>query len=260
MGRLRRLDLAVHLTLVEAQGSGGTSVVQVEGYSGGTSVIDCSSGLERLRRADARLPASVLHGLEKSAWKVLPVVTCADQLGLAQWVLWGSCESPEEHADEMGLEAEEREEYLKSAPTRADIVERSPGWLTQGEKLLTLDEMAALADRSGDAYCSKVVKALSELDRLPEVPGVTHEDARNDGGEFVGYGAVLTYGDDWTCMLVDHMVQYAMEGGVSYEMAFGQGIALTGADDLLADLERTAEWLSHCRALDDLIDLLAGEQ
>jgi PRTRC genetic system protein F len=260
VGSMRRLDLAVHMTLVEAKDERGTSIVQVEGYSDGMSVIDCSGGLERLRRVDARLPASVLRGLEKMAWKVLPVVTCADQVGIARWVLWGGCESPEEHADEMRFQAEEREEYLKSAVTRAEIAERAPEWITRAEDLLTLGQMAALAARSRDPYCSKIVKALRDLERFPAVQGVTHDEARNDGGEFVGYGAVLTCGEDWTCMLVDHMVDYAMEGGVSYEMAYGQGFGLSSADDLMADLEGTAEWLSGCRALDHLIDLLASEQ
>ncbi|HQR21910.1 MAG TPA: hypothetical protein PKV98_13635 [Burkholderiaceae bacterium] len=223
----------------------------------------CGPVLERLHALDARLPASVLTRLERVSWKAVPLISCHDQFDIASYTQWGGCQDAEEHADEMDLSGEDREQYFEQAITRAQILERTPAWALQPpeEGYLGNDELRAFGAATADPLAAQIIAALLALEAAPAPHHLVHGQAREEGGECVGYGALLRFGEeDWVLPLAEQVVNSAFEAGTGYDDTVRAALGLDDANGLRTFLDDLSPWLRLTQQFDHLLFLLSGAQ
>jgi len=229
-------------------------------YAAEVVQVVCGPVLQQLFRIDPRLPRAVLERTERLAWKAVPLLACSDQLGLAEWLLWGGCQSPEEHAEENELEGEDRTSYLESVVRREDILETCPEWIFEpdGSRTGSID-LAAIAGSTDDPLCCQILTALSALEAM-EAPGCLIHDRQQDGGaQFIGFSALLRYSeDDELVFLGEEFGNYAMESGEAYDCVMVDVIPGGDKATFAKWLDGFAAFLTTCRLLDHLLFLLGG--
>lgn len=241
-----------------------SGVLLMSCYAGEVASVCCADTLARLRRLDERLPREVLQRIEAVAWKGVPVLSCSDQLGLAEWLLWGGCESPEEHADECEFEAEDRSSYLESVLTRKAILEATPEWVADARwnaaSALTDADIDALAANTVDPLCSQILFTLKALTSFESPAAAFHKRvSEEDGGQFVGFGALLRYSlDDHLPQLGEELGNYAMESGEGYDTVLMSKFEFGWTEEMVEQLDRVEAWLRACRLEDHLLWLLGG--
>lgn len=264
-GTFRVLDLGLTVQPLQTKSIQEGMVFELQVSAGSASMITCAPVLHRLRAIDRSLPRVVLNHIERLSWRTVPLGACCDQLGMAEWSMWGGCRDAIEHAREMGITGDERQQYLDSVLTRAQIKARTPawvlGWSKRAADAYSAPRLRAIAARCRDALCAQVLVSVAALLDSKEVAGSVHESAREDGGEFVGYGAVLRYDEnDYTDALLEHIINYALEGGVSYELLRSHSVAPGDVAGMREWAEATAQWLRQARLLDHLTWLLSGAE
>lgn len=231
-------------------------------YANEVAQVSCAATMQRLFCIDPRLPHAVLARAGRASWKAVPLLSCADQIGLAEWLLWGGCQSPEEHADENELEGEDRASYLESTLRRAELIERTPRWLLEqpeGTGPLSDTELRAIAAGTVDPLCSQILVTLAALEALETPTKAMHERLQQDGGQFVGYSALVRYNtDDHLVHLAEELGNYAMESGDAYDSVIFDVLLPGNGEEFAEWLDDLAAWLRACRLLDHLLFLLGG--
>jgi len=257
---LKVLDLRVSTEMLTAWGSAaeGKDYITLSCFADGISEVVCGGTLEHLYRIDPRLPKAVLDRLERVAWRSVPVLSCSDQIDLAEWLLWGSCHDETEHAEENELEGDDLASYLASVPSRAEVLAGLPTWLTERTNDPIDDKgLARIARKVRDPLTAEIIETLAELAALWTPMVDQHDQARNDGGQFVGFGALVRYAaTDHFGLIAESLCQYAMESGEGYDVVHRQAIRLGDASGLKDWLSEIEPWLQACRLTDHLLSLL----
>jgi len=236
--------------------------IGIEGSVEGFQEVVCGPTLLRLHKAERRLPITALSLGERASWKTIPIVTCDNQLSLAEWLLWGGCSDATEHAAETELEGEDLEAYLASVPSRAALEAELPAWFSskamEGRPLST-KALKALATRTSDPLAAAVASTLVELQRLSDELPNFHESAREEGGEFIAFGAMVRYSkSDSLPDLTEQMCNYALEGGQSYECVLNYTQPVGDRESFGRWIKQTSHWFRAVRSLDYLLWLLGG--
>ena len=165
-------------------------------------------GLERLEQATPTLGATALDLLDAQSRYVYPVFTPRMTQDVASMMYWygeddESFALDEACADDQEARAAMREEMV----TKALLTEAFPAWAVASQaEPLAASALARIAEQASDAYARGVAALLARLARLH-----IKDDYRPEiEGEFIGFGAVLSWReDDLTVRVYDDLVNAA---------------------------------------------------
>ena len=165
-------------------------------------------GLERLEQATPTLGATALDLLDAQSRYVYPVFTPRMTQDVASMMYWYGEDDEnfaldEACADDEQARAAMREEMV----TKALLTESFPAWALAGQaETLDASALMRIAEQASDAYARDVAALLTQLARLH-----IKDDYRPEiEGEFIGFGAVLSWRkDDLTVRVYDDLVNAA---------------------------------------------------
>jgi PRTRC genetic system protein F len=124
---------------------------------------------------------------------------------------------------------------------------------------MTDAELSKVACTTSDQLVSQILEAIDALGKQGTPTADLHSRAREDGGEFVGYCALVRYSeDDQTEGLAEYLCNYAMESGESYEVVLSVPVSQGETEALRDVLGDVGAWLDACGLLDRLMWLLSG--
>lgn len=235
----------------------------------------CGPMLDRLHAVDERLPELVVRALDIGSAAAVRVLHCFDQLGIASYVHWGGCNSPEEHADECGFDEVDRDAYLQEALRPADIAAGTPQWASNPKRRLCNRMRGFYSDAKRDAYCRHVRRTLLRFARQTkdaqcaailrsaaafvglQADRAFDPAASEEGAEFFGHAALVRYSEgDLLPELYGDLGNIHAESGQYYEDAFRAELAVDDARALKASLAGLEAFLQRCAAQDHLLQLL----
>jgi PRTRC genetic system protein F len=168
-------------------------------------------GLDRLEHATPTLGATALHLLDERSRYVYPVFTPRTAQDVASMMYWYGEEDEtfaleEACADDEEARAALREEMV----TKASMAEAFPAWaLAWRSEMLAGPALARIAAHGSDEFTRDVAALLTKLARLK-----IKDDCRPEiDGEFIGFGAVLSWHpDDLTVRVYDDLINNAHQG------------------------------------------------
>lgn len=165
-------------------------------------------GLERLEQATPTLGATALDLLDAQSRYVYPVFTPRMTQDVASMMYWYGEDDEnfaldEACADDQEARAAMRDEII----TKALLTEAFPAWALAGQaETLDGSALGQIAEQASDEYARNVAALLARLARLHIM-----DDCRPEiEGEFIGFGAVLSWRkDDLTVRVYDDLVNAA---------------------------------------------------
>lgn len=252
------IDVDVAFSKGDATHQGANPVyVEVRWSAAKRPNVYVAGAARRLERYRKGLAASVLDWLEYGARSSLPVSCVTEQRGMAEYVWWSGCSSPEEATGEMGMDDDEAREFLERAAPKEKVHRAVPDWLA-GAKKLELRVAEAMAKNKRDSYVRAVGEAIVDLMRLRDGQGrdYFHAVTQESGGAFVGWGAVLRWSrHDLMSELLEEIEQYEYESGEAYDICGQWTFSLSG-ENLAYCLDELDAAGRLVRNVDRLITLL----
>lgn len=169
------------------------------------------SGLERLESRIPSLGATVLEVLDVQSRFVYPLFAPRDAHDIASMLYWYGEDDETMAVEEMcgddaAVQAAMREEMV----TAKHFAEAFPAWaLSWKPSKLTRPDLKKIANACDDAYVREVAALALALARLR-----IKDEFRSDiEGEFIGFGAALSWrDDDLTVRVYDDLINMAHEG------------------------------------------------
>jgi PRTRC genetic system protein F len=229
-----------------------------EWYATDAETFVVGPAITRLEAAYPGLGGTALQAIRGHGWSSIPVFLCDEQLGIASYTMWGGAESVEDYIEECGLDDEDAKDLRERALSRADIVARTPEWVLSfsGKHCLSDAALKRITKHGGDGLCRSVARVILALRRAQE-PYNYLRDAQENGGEFVGFGAVLRWSaDDYTGHLLEALWQLVQDGGEGFESCGYHGQSIDNVDDFVQFLASLKVTFATLRLLDQLIALL----
>lgn len=273
IGPLRCLRPSFHMQVLNGQGNtidryreangrepAGYSGVEISWCEASVQEWPVGRRLEELETAFTGLGATVLHVLHRQSLRAYPLFTPEVAREAASWVYWYG-EEDEETALDMhcGEDEAEREAARAEMVTRDLLDDAFPAWArtwpgrqSRGQEPVgwkTIDLRKALPLLADPRQRGIVTDAIA-LARLR----IEDEFRCDCDGEFVGFGAVLSWSEsDLTTRVFDDLMQQAHEGEC-YDRMGEVRIALN-APSAMRKWQRVMR--PRCRAI-GLIDRLIG--
>lgn len=190
------------------------SSVELVWYENNLQQWPVGAGLEALERAFPGLGQATLDILRRQSRFVYPLFTPDLACDVASYVYWCGEDDEEAALDmEAGDDEEAREAMRDEMVTRCKLDEAFPSWATampsKRPKPLTLAVIGQVASSSDDPAIRAIAADALNLARL-RIKDVFSPAVE---GEFLGWGAVLSWReDDLTVRVYDDLVQLAYQG------------------------------------------------
>lgn len=243
-----------------ATGADQSAALEIAWYVEYADVFVVGPQVKRLESVKKGLGLAALRALSEHGWRSFPMMLPQHQLDLAQFCVWGGNDDIDEYLADVGVEGEEAEELREESISRADIVAATPESILKPYRWKTPKpgSLRWIERRANDPLAREVAEVLRLLSAMPELNN-PHEEFQDEGGDFYGFSAFLRWSeDDFTLDLAERLTEYAVNGGVGYEVC---GLHRQSLDDL----DSFREWMRHIdtlfavtRLLDRLICLLSG--
>ena len=173
--------------------------------------------------------------------------------------MWGGEENVDDYIESHDLDDEDAAQVRASSLNRADILKHTPEWVFSKRygKRLTEQALTRIAKCSHDPFCRQMARSVLAFPATPPW-NESLEEAQDNGGEFIGFGAVLRWSeDDHTLTLLEALWDQAQQSGEGFELCGTHSQALGDAPALQQWLAQQATMLGHLRLLDNLIAGLA---
>lgn len=165
-------------------------------------------GLERLEQGTPMLGATALDLLDAQSRYVYPVFTPRMTQDVASMMYWYGEDDENFALDEACPDDEQaRAAMREEMVTKALLTEAFPAWALAGQaETLDASALGRIAEQASDEYARDVAALLARLARLH-----IKDDCRPEiEGEFIGFGAVLSWRkDDLTVRVYDDLVNAA---------------------------------------------------
>lgn len=265
LGGLRCLQPGFSLTAVD--GSGGYPTMRSKGPVSYRQVEICwcerreqqwavGAVLEALERQRAGFAAAVLDILRRQSRFVYPLFTPDLACDVASYVYWCG-EADEEVALDMecGDDEEARATMREEMVTRCKLDDAFPAWaLGTARKGLSLASFTRMARDLSDPVARGIAAAALALARLR----IEDEFRPDVDGEYVGYGAVLSWReDDLTVRIYDDLLQLAHQSEFC-DLMGELRIDLDAPQVMRSWQRRMRVRFNAIRLIDTLIDRLSG--
>jgi len=169
------------------------------------------SGLERLESVVPTLGATVLNVLDAQSRFAYPLFAPRDAHDIASMLYWYGEDDETMAVEEIcGDDAAEQAEMREEMVTAKHFTEAFPAWaLSWKPEKLKQSDLRKIAHDCGDAYAREVAALALALARLR----FKDEFKPDIEGEFIGFGAVLSWrDDDLTVRVYDDLINMAHEG------------------------------------------------
>lgn len=219
--------------------------------------VTVKAAVEVLERARSNLGKTALFEVTRHAWQSIPIMSCTDTVGLAQYILWGGCADEHANAAEFEIEGEEKRNYFANTIPRSQVVSSLPKWLVKGvRKPLSDRDLRRVQMRARDPYVGQVAELILALRALPPTDDFLNSIQNDSEGEFIGYGAYLRWtSDDSTLDVCDAQLNERFQDGTGFEVAGAQQLPLeqSSLGDFLAEIEPL---LKRASLVDQLIQQL----
>lgn len=242
-----------------AQDANQPLTLRIEWYATDPQYLVVGPSVSRLEAMHRRLGSTVMWAISSHGWCSIPVFTFDDQIDVASFTLWGGADSIDDHVKDYGLDAEEAELMRESCIDRSDILERTPPWvfLFRSDDALKDRALRHIAKHSADPLANAVANALLAMRAVPE-PYPYLREARENEGEFVGFGAVLRWSEeDLTPTVLEALWEQAQNSGEGFESCGFHVQAIDDVDALRQWISNLTTMFRTLRLLDELIALLA---
>lgn len=168
-------------------------------------------GLERLEAVMPGLGITVLDVLDNQSRFVYPLFAPRDAHDVASMLYWYGEDDETMAVEEMcGDDAAAQATMREEMVTAKHFTEAYPAWalVWKPEKLKQL-ELTGIVREGKDAYAKDIAAMALELARLH----IKDEFRPDIDGEFIGFGAVLSWcEDDLTVRVYDDLINMAQEG------------------------------------------------
>lgn len=167
--------------------------------------------LEQLEAAVPHLGATVLHIVDRKSALGFPVFTARDARGAASHLYWYGEDDESLVLDEQcGNDEEAKAAMREDMVTASDFAESFPAWaLTHQPQTLSRSALAALATGHADPYVREIAALARELAALR----LTDAFRPDIEGEYIGFGAVLSWReDDLVVRVYDDLMNFAHQG------------------------------------------------
>ena len=233
--------------------------LRIEWYATDAPYLIVGPAIAHLEDRHRGLGGTVMRSIGQTSWRSLPVFAFDDQLRVASYTLWGGTENLDEYLESYGLDAEEAAQMRENCIDRQTILDHTPPWVLSVRQAdgLTDRALQRIAKRGADPFCQAVASALLDLRATPPCADYLH-DLLDNGGEFIGFGAVLRWSeDDHTLTVLDALWEQAHNSGDGLEICGYHTQAIDDVAALHAWLANLAAMLAIVRRLDALIALLA---
>ncbi len=259
LGALRMLRPYFGMNLREAgsdagHAAGPSCAIEWGGESFGARCV--GPALELLERFQPRLGRTVLHVLDRQAFRTLPIYTPAIVMECASDVYWHGEADEEMALDEAcGDDADERKAMRDSMVTRAMFDSTFPRWALGGRlRPLGRRALQRIAESASDRRIANVIESLL---RLLEVDLPAYDWTLREG-RFVGFSGVLAWGreDELTVRVLDDYEQLVSESGDYFETCGELTIAVEDHETFARWFCSMRPWCRATRALDGLLSQL----
>lgn len=230
-----------------------------------TQSVTIGPAIRALADVHPCLPGTVLSAINKAGWDSIPVVCFDDQLYLSECYIWGGASDADECADEWGMSEEEKADFVASHITRSEILNRTPEFAFAFGKARfgSHRSLERLGRAATELPVRRVVELVCEIERMKPIGMVRDflRTASEEGGDFVGYGAVLRWSDDdLTPDVFQAVGESAYESGCGQEECCVRCLRLDDAEAFMAFLEDLSAVLDAMRRLDELLWVLSAEE
>jgi PRTRC genetic system protein F len=258
LGVMQCLRPLFRLTVGLSEDRGAALHARIDWYGNGGAYA-VGAALERMEALEPRLGSTVLNVIDDMAWKTLPIFTPAMTHQAACDVYWCGEDNEEEAlCQSCGDDEAQRAEMRANMVTRQMFDATFPEWAirwAQGRRPLSRRALKRFAQAVRDRRVRAVIDdvlALMAIDP-PRIDWSARE------GDFIGFAAVLTWGDEDKVSLrvVDDFQQMLGESGDYFEECDTRVIAADDAQGFAAWAATMQPWFAAVRRLDGLIAKLS---
>lgn len=246
-------------------GEGDAGRVTVAWAAEAINCIEIGAAMTALAAINPRLPGTVLSAIRMAGWNSIPVFAFDDQIDFCECYLWGGENSEVEYAEAYGIHHEDIADFLESTIRRGDILGATPAEAFEycRRQFPSERSLARFHNAVESVPVRRILELVREIRAIGEVDMVRsfHRAASEEGGDFVGFGAVLRWnGADRTVDVLDRLQQMEFESGTGFEECGVQYLPLRDAEAFASFLGDLSRVLRHMRCLDELLWLLCAEE
>ncbi|MBK6974693.1 MAG: PRTRC system protein F [Sterolibacteriaceae bacterium] len=247
-------------------GSGGPEHSLTLGWaSDKTAWITIGPCIRVLEALHPGLGRTVMHALHRGGFNSIPIFSFDYQLDICECYFWGGCTSEREYLEAFGLDEDEAEGYLSEVLSREDVLRETPEDVFRQMRgpAIPDESLREIADGSLLYAVRRIAELLLDVGRIGTV-GIAegfHDHHRDQGGEFVGFGAIVQWSDsDLTGEVAERYGGAACESGTDYWDAGSVGVDIEDSEDFARTLDELRPMLRLIRILDELLWLASDPE